>query len=163
MPARVVLTIVSDLMRRRMQKKDLALLMLSLADGGAHTPVQIQKALFLATKNVPELVNDGPGYRFVPYDYGPFDKTVYSDLIELRRDGLVLTETSQTGRWRPRELCHCPCWCASGHCISFHQEPTISRTSKSVFTGLLRFHIRSSGGSGSPGKTRLCHREADRR
>lgn len=82
-----------------MRRKDLALVMLSLAEGKRYSPVQIQKALFLATKNVPHLIDTGPNYKFVPYDYGPFDASVYRDLRELHQEGSAEVFMAFHGRW----------------------------------------------------------------
>lgn len=82
-----------------MKRADLALLMLGLSEGRPYSPVQIQKALFLVTRNLPDLVDDGPGYDFQPYDYGPFDKAVYEDLRVGQADELVAIEEASYGRW----------------------------------------------------------------
>src|SRR5580692_8884957 len=60
-------------------REQVALVVLSLAEGAPFTPVQIQKALFLASDKVPEAFELGSRYDFQPYDYGPFDRQVYSD------------------------------------------------------------------------------------
>lgn len=71
--------------------------MLSLANGDALTPVQIQKALFLAEDKVDDAFRKGSRYHFVPYDYGPFDRQVYTDAQALAREGLVEIGTSARG------------------------------------------------------------------
>ena len=48
-----------------MTRKEATLLMLSMSNGEPYTPVQIQKAMFLITKNYPETI-DGIGYDFKP-------------------------------------------------------------------------------------------------
>jgi hypothetical protein len=55
---------------------------------GCLTPVQIQKALFLIDKRIPESV-DGPLFKFRPYHYGPFDSSIYVLLEDLQREGAV--------------------------------------------------------------------------
>lgn len=82
-----------------MHRKNLALVMLSLSEGNPYSPVQIQKALFLAMKNVPHLIDNGPKYEFVPYDYGPFDASVYNDLRELQQEGFAEIFVAFHGRW----------------------------------------------------------------
>lgn len=69
-----------------MNKREI--LLAALATGGKHsyTPVQIQKLLFLIEKNVAASIG-GPFYDFQPYDYGPFDASVYSEVRALVRDG----------------------------------------------------------------------------
>lgn len=66
------------------------LLLIALGAGGKHehTPVQVQKLLFLIDKNVGTRVG-GPFFDFVPYDYGPFDASVYEVLGELEADGYI--------------------------------------------------------------------------
>jgi uncharacterized protein YwgA len=61
-----------------MRREDLTLAMLALAEGRRYTPVQIQKAMFVAD----DLVRDAfdSRYDFQPYDYGPFDPNVYRDI-----------------------------------------------------------------------------------
>lgn len=63
------------------------------------SPVQAQKLFFLIDQNAAKLVN-GPLFSFKPYDYGPFDSAVYSDLdmlssftgdVEVVRDGSYRT------------------------------------------------------------------------
>lgn len=82
-----------------MKRKELALLVLALAEGKPYSPVRIQKALFLATSNLPQLVDKGPSYSFQAYDYGPFDKAVYGDLRELASDGLAELPSAWHDRW----------------------------------------------------------------
>ena len=48
---------------------------------------------------MPELVTEGPGYQFVPYDYGPFDSSVYSDAAVLAAQGEVVISPSGVGNW----------------------------------------------------------------
>jgi uncharacterized protein YwgA len=73
--------------------------MLSLADGdGMFTPVQIQKALFLASDRAPDAFYST--YDFQPYDYGPFDRQVYLDVEELERLGLAQVNQPPGSRWK---------------------------------------------------------------
>lgn len=46
------------------------------------SPVQAQKLFFLIDRNATSLLS-GAFFNFKPYDYGPFDSAVYSDLDEL--------------------------------------------------------------------------------
>lgn len=71
-----------------MDKKDIVLAALAASNGASHTPVQIQKLLFLIDKKVPDL-EGAPFFNFAAYDYGPFDKQVYSVLEALHVDGDV--------------------------------------------------------------------------
>src|SRR5262249_3878533 len=70
---------------------------------GLHSPVQIQKTLFLIDTEIPKLVG-GPYFDFQPYDYGPFDKDVYDALEELTRGQLVEVDTAAGLRWRRYRL-----------------------------------------------------------
>lgn len=87
--------IVADLWRSRrrqevilMDGKELILASLFPAKDSTHTPVQVQKLLFLIDTEIPSRVG-GPYFRWQPYNYGPFDKTVYDRLRELRDEGFV--------------------------------------------------------------------------
>src|SRR5262249_48089118 len=67
------------------------LILAALAAGGENapfTPVQAQKLLFLIDREIPKLVG-GPHFNFQPYDFGPFDRTVYDVLHMLTDQGLV--------------------------------------------------------------------------
>ena len=81
-----------------MNRRELVLAVLACADGRTFSPVQIQKATFLLSRNMPNLI-EGPGFAFKPYDYGPFDSDVYSEIESLGRDGLAVTAPSGIGRW----------------------------------------------------------------
>jgi uncharacterized protein YwgA len=69
---------------------DWLLLVAHLARPHSLQPVQLQKVLFLLDKKL------APGqklveriYAFEPYDYGPFDSTVYSDAEAFAEQGLM--------------------------------------------------------------------------
>lgn len=81
-----------------MTKRELALAALSPAKGAWHTPVQVQKLLFLIERQRPDIVTEGPHFEFLPYHYGPFDKGVYEELEALCTSGLV--QTRQSGAWK---------------------------------------------------------------
>jgi hypothetical protein len=82
-----------------MNRRDLVLAILAAADGQSYSPVQIQKAAFLVTRNVPEVVSEGDPFHFVAYDYGPFDRAVYSEAEMLQIQGHAQVNQS-SGRWR---------------------------------------------------------------
>jgi uncharacterized protein YwgA len=71
-----------------MDKKEIVLAGLSPANGGLHSPVQVQKLFFLIDRNLGKAVN-GPHFDFRPYNYGPYDKSVYEVLEDLEKNGLV--------------------------------------------------------------------------
>lgn len=70
-------------------------------EGATYTPVQVQKLFFLIDREAGELVG-GPHFRFEPYDYGPFDRAVYSAIEGLAPSGLTSVDTS--GRYRNYRL-----------------------------------------------------------
>ena len=71
-----------------MTKDELILAALATSRGGAWTPVQIQKLLFLLDERIPDPTG-GPHFNFVPYHYGPFDPQIYYQLEVLEGQGLV--------------------------------------------------------------------------
>jgi uncharacterized protein len=82
-----------------LHREEIALVMLSLADGdGRFTPVQIQKALFLASDRGRSAFRSE--YHFEPYDYGPFDRQVYLDVEGLEESGLAQIEQSPGRGWK---------------------------------------------------------------
>ncbi len=84
-----------------MTKRDLVLLALSPAAGDVHSPVQVQKLIFLLDTELRSVMG-GPHFRFKPYHYGPFDAAVYGVLNELASEGLV--EVGFETPWRTYRL-----------------------------------------------------------
>lgn len=84
-----------------MDRKQIILASLAPANCALHTPVQVQKLLFLIDKNISQELG-GPHFDFQPYNYGPFDKTIYNTLQELELDGLV--EIVPVHTWRECKL-----------------------------------------------------------
>ena len=82
-----------------MDRRELLLAVLAAGKGRPFHPVQIQKAVFLIDRNLPHLVQNGPRYEFVPYNYGPFDRNVYTDAERLQAHGVVIVAPSPNGRW----------------------------------------------------------------
>lgn len=78
-----------------MDKKDWLLLVLASAKKKGLTPVQLQKSLFLLGNEIPEAVGKR-FYDFVPYNYGPFDKAIYSDAEWLEAEGLLTIQKKST-------------------------------------------------------------------
>jgi DNA-binding PadR family transcriptional regulator len=72
---------------------------------GQATPVQVVKMLFLMEKKIPSQIGDAK-FNFVPYDYGPFDPTVYSELRILQRDGLLDVMDTKPRLYRLTPLGH---------------------------------------------------------
>jgi hypothetical protein len=80
------------------------ILLAGLAAGGenaTYTPVQVQKLFFLLDREASSTLG-GPFFKFVPYDYGPFDQAVYAGLDDLARRNLVMIQS--TGRYRVYSL-----------------------------------------------------------
>jgi uncharacterized protein len=76
------------------------ILLAGLAAGGenaTYTPVQVQKLFFLLDREASAALG-GPFFKFVPYDYGPFDQAVYAGLDDLARRNLASVQN--TGRYR---------------------------------------------------------------
>ena len=71
-----------------MSQDQIVLAALAPAEGAPHSPVQVQKLLFLLDREIPHLIG-GTHFDFVPYNYGPFDKRVYRVLDDLDARGLV--------------------------------------------------------------------------
>ena len=66
------------------QRVRYTLAVLSTANGSEWSPVQLQKMFFLLDKKL-----GSSWWNFVPYDYGPFDPSVYREVEQLERDGLA--------------------------------------------------------------------------
>src|SRR4051812_4990710 len=71
-----------------LNRDQVVLLAMGPAAGAIHTPVQMQKLMFLLDRKLAADLN-GPHFNFVPYDYGPFDRAVYIALGELEEQGFV--------------------------------------------------------------------------
>lgn len=81
-----------------MERRDWVLLVIAATGGEALSPVQLQKSLFLIGKNCNRAVGRH-FYKFVPYNYGPFNATIYSDAEELDAEGLVTINRLPGQRW----------------------------------------------------------------
>lgn len=84
-----------------MNQREIILAGLTPAKGAAHTPVQVQKMFFLLDRNITEALG-GPFFNFQPYNYGPFDKTVYDVLEQLTVEDLVDIDLEYN--WRTYKL-----------------------------------------------------------
>jgi len=77
-------------------RKDITMLVISLAGEKGLSPVQLQKSLFLIAESATtDLPTDF--YKFSPYNYGPFSPEIYDDTDELVREGLVVGIDSGLG------------------------------------------------------------------
>lgn len=81
---------------------DWVLLAIDASPRKSLSPVQLQKALFLFSRNLDDSQRQTDGfYDFEPYDYGPFDRAVYDDAENLEVNGdIVIDSPSSTGRRR---------------------------------------------------------------
>ena len=68
-------------------RKDVSLLFLTTVPRAIFSPIQLQKGIFLISKNLPELFEIN--YNFMPYDYGPYDADVYADIKQLEKEELA--------------------------------------------------------------------------
>jgi len=81
-----------------MKRHEWVLLVIAAAGGEGLSPVQLQKSLFLIRQNCKRAV--GPGfYKFIPFDYGPFNPDIYSDAEDLEAEGLVTISRRPGQRW----------------------------------------------------------------
>jgi hypothetical protein len=72
-------------------RQQVVLAALAAHSGAEFAPVQVQKLFFLMDENIAGALG-GKQFAFEPYDFGPFDKTVYQELDALARVGLVRIE-----------------------------------------------------------------------
>ena len=82
----------------KIKKKEWTLLALAAANGKSLSPVQLQKILFLFGQKMPKAVA-GNYYQFVPYNYGPFDSSIYSDADMLIGQSLAVLQQRPGCRW----------------------------------------------------------------
>ena len=78
-------------------------IILAMQGGHKFTPVQIQKLFFLIDKNIGSNIG-GPFFSFQPYDYGPFDKNLYKELVALEAQQLVSINTEYDTTRRSYQL-----------------------------------------------------------
>lgn len=71
-----------------MKKQNLVLAAFAAEKESSFTPVQVQKMFFLIDENISEFLG-GKHFDFAPYNYGPFDKSVYKVLEKLNLSGDV--------------------------------------------------------------------------
>ena len=80
-----------------MDRIDWTLIALAAARGESLSPVQLQKSLFLIGKNVPQPYLGHDFYVFRPYNYGPFDPSIYLDAKILAYRGHATATDSPHG------------------------------------------------------------------
>ena len=74
-----------------MDRHSLMLAALAASDGAVHSPSQVQKLFFMLDREIPAHVG-GPFFQWMPFDYGPFDVEVYTELQTLAHQNLVTIE-----------------------------------------------------------------------
>jgi uncharacterized protein len=75
-------------------RQKIVLAALAAEPASSFAPVQVQKLFFLLDQNIAVDLG-GRQFAFEPYDYGPFDRAVYSELEHLAQQGLVAIQSSQ--------------------------------------------------------------------
>jgi len=80
-----------------MNKQELLLLVLDI--GGSLSPIQLQKTLFLIGTELSDIAPE-EFYEFAPYDYGPFNPEIYSDVEILSLEGLAQIDNPLMRGWR---------------------------------------------------------------
>jgi len=78
-------------------RSDWPLLALHFAGEKGLTPAQLQKTIFLLQKAFPK--NEELNYNFQPYNYGPFDSSVYQDVESLADGGLTELKKRNGCNW----------------------------------------------------------------
>jgi hypothetical protein len=87
-----------------MKKSDWLLLALHYSENGL-SPIQLQKSLFLLGTEREKQVGSR-FYRFSPYNYGPFDSTIYADAENLAKEGWVSISEQTIAQPRQYEVTH---------------------------------------------------------
>jgi uncharacterized protein YwgA len=81
-----------------MENTEVLLLVVASANDEGLSPLQLQKSLFLVGEcGLSELPPDF--YKFVPYNYGPFNPVIYSDADSLAEEGLLEYINVPGQRW----------------------------------------------------------------
>lgn len=86
-----------------LDRENFVLAALSPSGSASYSPVQVQKLLFLLDRNVSDRIG-GPFFDFQPYDYGPFDRSVYAVLENLHAKQLVDVAPVPGRRWNMYKL-----------------------------------------------------------
>ena len=75
------------------------LIALAKSPGGVMSPVQIQKSLFVFRQEAGDSIGSD-FYSFEPYDYGPFDAAIYTDLRGMMSEGHVRRQWNPGRSWK---------------------------------------------------------------
>ena len=82
-----------------LRETDIILAALAVSKGAVHSPVQIQKLIFLLDRKLANELS-GPHFNFIAHHYGPFDRRIYDLLEELAKQGMVEILRNPALRWR---------------------------------------------------------------
>jgi len=82
----------------QMNRKDWTLMTIALAKGSPLSPIQLQKSLFILGEQCKKDIG-GNFYKFIPYNYGPFNPDIYSDAESLVVEELVRIEKAPDKQW----------------------------------------------------------------
>lgn len=81
-----------------MKREKWILMAVNCAENGSLSPIQLQKSLFLLSRKYPNEVGSA-FYEFEPYDYGPFNKEIYSDCMALAQQGFLIVQQPVGRGW----------------------------------------------------------------
>jgi hypothetical protein len=84
-------------------RQKIVLAALAAEPDASFAPVQVQKLFFILDRNIAGDLG-GQQFAFEPYDYGPFDRAVYSELEQLAQLGLVAIQSSSGAERRKYSL-----------------------------------------------------------
>ncbi len=85
---------------RNINTENLMLAVLSAGGSASFKPVQIQKLFFLIDEKLSSALG-GRFFNFEPYDYGPYDSSVYKTIDALARDKKIEILVDSSG-WSKR-------------------------------------------------------------
>jgi DNA-binding PadR family transcriptional regulator len=83
-----------------MKPEHWTLLVICTAKSKGLSPVQLQKTLFLLQRRLPKEDVGDRYYEFTPYNYGPFNVTIYQDAETMEELGWISINHSPGGRWK---------------------------------------------------------------
>jgi len=115
-----------------MERKHWTLIVLDEARPGSLSPLQLQKILFLISKRLPDEIGEN-FYHFVPYNYGPFDSDIYSDLRILANEGLVAKVQIIGRSWMSYEIT------PEGHDAATNIRQELSEHASQYITKIVRW------------------------
>jgi uncharacterized phage-associated protein len=106
-----------------MNRSEAILAALAASGGAEHSPVQVQKLLFLMDRKLGDRIG-APHFDFQPYDFGPFAPAVYRELEAREAEGEVEIITNDDLRRRKYRLT--PAGQTKGDAILAALDPNIA-------------------------------------